>query len=712
MGYELSSALSYNIRFKFTKGNLMLFFRHKYKQLPVILTILFSLAVAQAEEGPRHRSGTKPKEKNPLKETLLDQAHLPNTGSNTPVSNKKKSNTPGKLGTGLPCEAQHSVETYVQMTSTYEPQADSMGGVYFLSDLRESPQVFYLAQANQWPNQITFFAEGVVNYQLSPRESHILFSTQNGGNEQYQISLLNLKTRQMEHLIGSATERVESYFWGPREDWVVFTSNRRNGVDFDLYRIDLASRKETLLSELQGLNQITDVSPDGQLIAIHQYRSITDSDVMVFDQAKGKVTNLTMGLGKSSNRNGQFSANSKSIYVLSDFKSDKAQLILLPVADPAQAQVLSREKGEVEAIRLDKTRKHLIYVTNLDGYGVFTGTEVLSTGLFHKPFLVPQEKNAVLSSPSFSKPNQELEFFFARTSSVDPSGIWQWKSGRKVPWTQPNKGLIDSKCFSDSQLIKYPSFDGLEIPAYLFLPKTFATDKRPIPFVIYSHGGPEAQYRPTFSKIFQYFLQRGFGILAPNIRGSSGYGKVYVGLDNYKKRMDSIKDVLEGAKWLIKNGYTLPDKLGIFGGSYGGFVVLRSIQEGSDLFAAASESVGITDFVTFLKNTKPYRRALREVEYGPLSDEDFLKSVSPMTYLNKIKTPLLIFHGANDPRVPVNETEQLVQTLQDKKIPVEFKIFADEGHGNTKLRNILEQARMMVYFFEKHFGEQNKKGSS
>lgn len=683
----------------------------RFSWLTYLLIFAFSGSPLQAEEGLRHGPDLGSKEKRVTKESLLDQATLPLTNTKQTRS-PKKPGLPVKPEPSRSCEAQHSIDTFVQMPSTYQPQADSMGGVYFLSDLRETPQLFYLARPNQWPDQISFFSDGVVSYQLSPRETQILFATQTGGNEQYQLSVLNLKTRQLEHLIGSNSERVESYFWSPNEDWVVFTSNRRNGVDFDLYRIEMATRKETLLFELQGLNQITDVSPDGKLIAIHRYRSITDGDVLVFDQTKPKLIDLTLGLGKSSNRMGVFTANSKSIYILSDFKSEKAQLVLLSLSDPTQPQILTREKGEVEEIKLDKKRRRLIYTTNADGFGVFTGTEVLSSGLFHKPFNVPQKKNAVLSNPSFSKPNLESEFFYADSSAINPSAIWQWKSGKEIPWTQPNKAIINSKCFSDSQLIKYPSFDGLEIPAFLFLPKTAATEKRPIPFVIYSHGGPESQYRPTFSKIFQYFLQRGFGILAPNIRGSSGYGKVYVGLDDYKKRMDSIKDVLEGARWLIKNGYTLPGKLGIFGGSYGGFVVLRSIEEGSELFAAASESVGISDFITFLKNTKPYRRALREAEYGPLTDEDFLKSISPMSYLNKIRTPLLIFHGANDPRVPVNETEQLVQVLQDKKVPIEVKIFSDEGHGNTKLRNILEQARMMVFFFEKHFAEKNKKGSS
>lgn len=687
----------------------MLFFSHKYRCLMTVL-FLFLGGISHAGEKPRHGGGSGSKEKSVLEETLLDQAQLPSQPANR-QRNKKKTGPLTKKNPSGACEAQHSIETYVQMTSTYQPQADSIGGVYFLSDLRETPQVFYLAQPNQWPDQITFFSEGVVNFQLSPRETQILFSAQDGGNEQYQIYLLKVKNRQIEHLIGSASERIESFFWGPNEDWVVFTSNRRNGIDFDLYRFEMATRKETLISELTGLNQITDISSNGNLIAIHQYRSIVDSDILIFDQSKGKLNNMTMAWGKSSNRTAHFSADAKSLFVLSDNKSEKTQLLLASITEPSQVQILTREKGEIEEVKLDKSRRNLIYVINLDGYGVLKGTEVLPTGLFHKPFRLPQEDNAVLGSPSFSRPSKEIELFYSYTSAVNPSAIWQWKSGKKIPWTQPNKGLIESKCFTESQLIKYPSFDGLEIPAFLYLPRSDQSNKRAIPFVIYVHGGPEAQYRPTFSKIFQYFLQRGFGVFAPNIRGSSGYGKVYVGLDDYKKRMDSIKDILEGAKWLIKNGYTLPNKLGIFGGSYGGFVVLRSIQEGGELFAAASESVGITDFLTFLKNTKPYRRALREVEYGPISDEEFLKSVSPMTYLNKIKTPLLIFHGANDPRVPVKETEQLVKVLQDRNIPVEMKIFADEGHGNTKLRNILEQARMMVFFFEKQFENSNKKGS-
>ncbi|NDG27236.1 MAG: S9 family peptidase [Proteobacteria bacterium] len=514
---------------------------------------------------------------------------------------------------------------------------------------------------------------------------------------------MKLTTKEFETLVAGPKERVESFFWGPQSDWIAFTSNRRNGVDFDLYKMDLSSKKETLLAEMQGLNSITDISSNGQLIALTQYRSVTDSDVLVFDLKKNKMTNVTSSLGKTSSKQGVFTANSSSLLFISDYKTERGQLQLIDLKENSTPHLLTRESGEIEDFKLDNSRRSLIYMTNQDGYGIFSGSELLSNGLFQKPFSVPRNRDAVMGSPSFVREGTDKQFFFSETSTSQPTGVWLWRGGKKIPWTQTAKSLIDNRCFASETLIKYPSFDGRQIPAFLFLPNDYAVNKRPIPFVIYSHGGPESQYRPAFSKIFQYFLQRGFGILAPNVRGSTGYGKTYVSLDDYKKRMDSVKDTLEGAKWLISQGYTLPNQLGIFGGSYGGFMVLRSIQEGRDLFAAASESVGITDFITFLKNTKPYRRPLREVEYGPLSDEQFLNSVSPMNYLNKIKTPLLVFHGANDPRVPVSETEQLVKTLKEKNIPVELKIFPDEGHGNTKLRNILEQARLMVHFFENQF---------
>ena len=201
---------------------------------------------------------------------------------------------------------------------------------------------------------------------------------------------------------------------------------------------------------------------------------------------------------------------------------------------------------------------------------------------------------------------------------------------------------------------------------------------------------------------FQYFLLEGYGILAPNIRGSAGYGRDYLALDNYKNRQNSIRDICEGAKWLVDRGYAKFGKIGIKGGSYGGYATLAALVACPEAFGAGVDDIGISNFVTFLRNTAPYRRALREAEYGPLSDEAFLREISPLTHVDKIRAPLLIVHGANDPRVPVGEARQMAEAIRARGGIVDTLIFADEGHGAAKLSNRLVYYRKMVDFFDKH----------
>jgi len=259
---------------------------------------------------------------------------------------------------------------------------------------------------------------------------------------------------------------------------------------------------------------------------------------------------------------------------------------------------------------------------------------------------------------------------------------------------------IDPSLFVEPKLVRYTSFDGLSIPAFLYLPPNW--DGNPIPFVIEAHGGPESQFRPSFIRHFHYLLLNGYGILAPNIRGSSGYGREYVRMDDYKKRKDSIRDIGAAARWLIENGYAREGKIAIKGQSYGGYVTLASLVEFPDLFGAGVDHVGIANFVTFLRNTAEYRRALREAEYGPLSDEDFLREISPINNVDRIKAPLLIVHGENDPRVPIGEARQMAEELMKRGREVELLIFPDEGHGIAKLENRLIFYRKMVEFLDKH----------
>jgi dipeptidyl aminopeptidase/acylaminoacyl peptidase len=283
-----------------------------------------------------------------------------------------------------------------------------------------------------------------------------------------------------------------------------------------------------------------------------------------------------------------------------------------------------------------------------------------------------------------------------------PPDVWSYDiaTGTRTQLTFSTFAGIDKNLFSEPRLIRYKSFDGLDIPAFLYLPPDY--DGSPIPFVIHAHGGPESQFRPSFIRHFQYLILNGYGVLAPNIRGSSGYGREFVRLDDYKKRKDSIRDIYEGARWLVAKGYAEEGRVGIKGGSYGGYVTLAALVDYPDMFGAGIDNIGIANFVTFLQNTAEYRRAIREAEYGPLTDVEFLTEISPLTHAERITSPLLIVHGENDPRVPVGEAKQIAKAVMINGTVTELLIFPDEGHGVAKLSNRLTYYRRMVEFLDRH----------
>ncbi len=595
------------------------------------------------------------------------------------------------------CEAKHPIETFMQIASATHPQPSARGGVYFLSDLRDSPQVFYSASALSWPEQISFFPSGVPYYRVSPDGLKVILATHVGGDEQYDLHLYEVASKRTLPLVVDRDKRVESVAWSPDSSWFAYTATGRNKADMDLYRYDLKEKKATLLAALEGHNSVSDVSPDGRLIAIESYRSVTDSDVQIWNLQKRELTTPTKHEGSMENITPLFSTDSKGVFFISDGDREMAQ-IHYATLQPFNRKTLTTELGEIDDFSLDASRTNLVYVVNNQGYARMGGFSVDRSGKRGARFSVPNREEALTESPSFGY-GKTRSLFYSVTSARQSPDIWFYADSRETQWTKSTHAGIPSVCFAKDKLITYPSFDNLSIPAFLYTP---VDQVGPVPFIVIAHGGPEAQSRPRFSRLIQYFNERGFGVLTPNVRGSTGYGKKYVSLDDYKNRMDSVKDLTEGAKWLIKEHHSAAGLLAVYGGSYGGFMVLRSIEIEPTLFAAACEMVGITDFVTYLENTRPYRRALREAEYGPLSDKEFLKSISPMTYVEEIKTPLLVLHGANDPRVPVTEAEQLVKALKDHDIPVDFKIFAEEGHGNVKLHDLMEQARLIAYFIDKN----------
>jgi len=350
---------------------------------------------------------------------------------------------------------------------------------------------------------------------------------------------------------------------------------------------------------------------------------------------------------------------------------------------------------EVEKISVSEDGKTMMWIVNEEGYGRLKLYDLAAGRELPSPPL-----DGIIDYPAWDGANAVV---FEYASPANPSDCWRWdfRTQKLEKWTTAVNAGIDKAIFVEPELVRFKSFDDMEISAFMYLPKGAKKGDK-IPFIVYAHGGPESQFRPYFIRNFQYFVLNGFGVMAVNPRGSSGYGKEFQDMDNYKNRHKSVSDYEYATRWLIAEGYAHPDKIGVTGGSYGGYMTLACLTANPDLYAAGCDQVGIANFYTFLMNTKPYRRALRESEYGPLTDSAFLMEISPITQVDKVKAPLLIIHGENDPRVPVGEARQMARAIARRGGIVDTLIFPDEGHGIAKRANTLVAYRRIVDFFKEH----------
>ena len=360
---------------------------------------------------------------------------------------------------------------------------------------------------------------------------------------------------------------------------------------------------------------------------------------------------------------------------------------------------LSPELGwNVSYFRLSEDRSLLAYIVNENGYST-THLVDLAT---NEPLPVPKVPKGIMTSIRFSPDNTHIAYSYQSSTTQSDIYMLDRETGEIQRWTKSEVGELDESTLVSEQLTSFETFDGREVPVYVYRPQT----EGPHPVLIYIHGGPESQYRPGFSSVFQYYVNElGVALWAPNVRGSDGYGKEYLGLDNGVLREDSVKDI--GA--LIDHIATQEDmdssRVAVIGGSYGGYMVLASLVKFGDRLVAGVETVGISNFVTFLENTQPYRQDLRRVEYGDERDPEmraFLESIAPLNHVDQIATPLLIGQGLNDPRVPASESQQILEAMQAKDVPVAYVLANDEGHGFRKKPNRDYWLYVVTMFLREH----------
>ncbi len=574
--------------------------------------------------------------------------------------------------------------------------------VYFTSSMSGASQVYRINKQN-WPYQLTTFEDGIDFFTLSYNGKLAIVGASTGGSEQSQLYLMDTKTGRVLKLTHAEDVKFGSVTWARDDKSFFFRSNEENSRDFFIYRMDIATNKyEKTFGDtatVHGYLSIADISQDGTKMIVYHFTSNVADDFYLLNLQTGQYQKLNEDEGNVLYYSITLMPDNKTIWLICNDNDDGiTRLAKMSVGSP---KVEFAEDGwidprwEVEGLGFSRDYKYMTAIINEDGYNRLKMREVET-----KKELPSPPFDGILAGGIFDKNGSCLISFTGPTRATD---VWKWNP-RTMELRQLTFSIyagIDRTMFTEPQLIHYKSFDGLEIPAFIYLPPNYKKGT-PIPFIIHAHGGPESQFQPYFLRNVQYLLLNGYGILAPNPRGSSGYGREYMNMDNYKNRKNSLKDYKAGVDWLIENDYTKQGMIGIRGGSYGGYVVLGMITEYPDLFSAASDAVGIANFKSFLENTKAYRRALRESEYGPLSDPEFLDEVSPIHKAHLIKTPLLVIHGENDPRVPVGEARQIIEAINSRSGVVDSLIFPDEGHGASKRVNVIKEYRKQVEFFDKH----------
>jgi len=566
-------------------------------------------------------------------------------------------------------------------------------------------------------DKLTSYPDGLAGFSLSEDGSKILLYHAFGGNENIQISLLNTATGNITPLLNNPKVQYSINEWLHNDTGFVFTANDASANDFHIYRYDFTADGKGTITKLlakEGSWGAGDITRDGSRALVGQFRSASDSSLHELNTATGELKDLTSAPSGSTVSIGPvgYMPGEQALLFTSDAENGLKKLFLRDLASGAILKpIASLDSFELDGASISRDRTLLGVSINQDGYGVLR--------LFRLPgfeeVTLPAIDQGVVALTELKGNRISWSLSNARTPGLNYT--WQVpadSSAKPVPARQltfADTQGIDLAAFPLPELIRYKSFDGLEIPGFLFLPAGYSKGTS-IPFVVNYHGGPEAQFRPGFDRTVQYLLSEGFGVFQPNVRGSSGYGREFLMSDDYKNRWASVRDGVEAAAWLVTNKYATPGKIATYGGSYGGFMSVACLVEDqlrvdagtqkARLFGAGVNVVGIVNLKTFLEQTSGYRRKLREAEYGPLSDPEFLESISSMNKIDKINVPMMIAHGLNDPRVPVGEAMQLAIGLMKRGMtPVQFYA-PDEGHGFQKLENRLLFATQMSQFLKQN----------
>jgi dipeptidyl aminopeptidase/acylaminoacyl peptidase len=585
--------------------------------------------------------------------------------------------------------------------SDWEPGKRSM---LISTRFAATPQLHLVSQAGGERHQLTFFADAVRGGRFHPNGGeYIVFPKDLGGGEWYQLYRLDLATGNIT-LLTDGKARNSMGPWSSKGDEIAYTSTRRTGKDTDLWVMNPGeSKSDRLLTKLQGGGwEPLDWSPDDKKILLSEDLSVNESYLWLVDTTTGEKTALTPRDAKEkvSYWAGQFSKDGKGLYVTTDKDSEFHRLAYVSLDTKEHYYLTTEIPWDVVTFDLSHDGKRIAFVTNENGSGVLRDFRTDKKEILREPKNLP---SGVIGGVRWRQDGPELAFSLVNAQGPEDVYSLDVATGKLERWTN-SETAVPTKDFPAAELIKWKSFDGKMISGFLYRPPAKFTGKRPVMVVI--HGGPEGQSQPLFLGRQNYLLnEMGIALIYPNVRGSTGYGKSFTLLDNGFLREDTYKDINALFDWIGAQPQLEASRVGVTGGSYGGHMTLAISTFYSDRIRCSVDIVGMSNLVTFLEHTEGYRRDLRRAEYGDERDpkmREFLERIAPMNNIEKIKKPMLVVAGKNDPRVPVSESDQIVAALKKEGTPVWYVMAKDEGHGYQKKANQDYQFYATVEFLQEY----------